>query len=159
MHLNAARSFANRVPFSVIMRQRANPDQDENDLLYSEDAEFWACQIEPAGTTNISPSQLASEARVLHDLECLVRALDTMETIASLAELSREYVVLTVHRTPPLTISRDPSAKRDFWAKVGNEVKSAKEHVRPLLKNWLLGQGTLLSCLIPRAMLTSCFDR
>jgi nuclear pore complex protein Nup107 len=38
-----------------------------------------------------------------------------------------------------LTLSRrDPSAKRDFWAKVGSEVKMAKLHIRPLLRNWLL---------------------
>ncbi|KAL0939418.1 nuclear pore complex protein nup107 [Colletotrichum truncatum] len=124
MHLNAARSLASRVPFSAIMRQRVDfPDQEENDL-WLEDMEFWASQIEPADATQLLPSRLASEARTLRELECLVKALDTMETIASLAELSRE----------------DPSVKRDFWTKVGNEVKSAKDYVRPLLKNWLLGQ-------------------
>lgn len=38
--------------------------------------------------------------------------------------------------------------KRDFWTKVGNEVKAAKDHVRPLLKSWLLGQGA--SSRVPR---------
>ncbi|GKT55517.1 nuclear pore complex protein NUP107 [Colletotrichum tofieldiae] len=125
MRLNAARSFANRVSFSIIMRQRVEfSEEDENDHWWPEDAEFWAGQIEAAGVKSLSPGQLALEARAFRELECLVKALDTMETIASLAELSKE----------------DPSVKRDFWAKVGNEVKSAKEHVRPLLKNWLRSQ-------------------
>ncbi|KAK1968840.1 hypothetical protein LY78DRAFT_678994 [Colletotrichum sublineola] len=125
MRLNAARSFANRVSFGTIMQQRVElPEQDDNDPWWSDDAEFWAGQIKAAGAKSLSPSQLASEARAFRELECLVKALDTMETIASLAELSKE----------------DPSVKRDFWAKVGNEVKSAKEHVRPLLKNWLRSQ-------------------
>ncbi|KAK2021487.1 hypothetical protein LX32DRAFT_249425 [Colletotrichum zoysiae] len=125
MRLNAARSFASRISFNTIMRQRIElPGQDDNDSWWPEDLEFWAGQIEAAGAKSLSPSQIASEARAFRELECLVKALDTMETIASLAELSRE----------------DPSVKRDFWAKVGNEVKSAKEHVQPLLKNWLRGQ-------------------
>ncbi|GKT48393.1 nucleoporin NUP84 [Colletotrichum spaethianum] len=125
MRLNAARSLASRVSFSAIMRQKVEfPEQDENDHWWPEDAEFWASQIEVAGAKNLSPSQLALEARAFRELECLVKALDTMETIASLAELSKE----------------DPSVKRDFWTKVGNEVKSAKEHVRPLLKDWLRSQ-------------------
>ncbi|KAK2002863.1 hypothetical protein LX36DRAFT_707547 [Colletotrichum falcatum] len=125
MRLNAARSFASRVSFSTIMRQRVElHEQDANDSWWPEDAEFWAAQIETTDAKSLSPSQLASEARAFRELECLVKALDTMETIASLAELSKE----------------DPSVKRDFWAKVGNEVKSAKEHVRPLLKNWLRNQ-------------------
>ncbi|KAK1599930.1 107-domain-containing protein [Colletotrichum navitas] len=122
MRLNAARNFANRVSFSTIMRQRVElPEQDDNDPWWPDDAEFWAGQIEAVGAKSLSPSQIASAARAFRELECLVKALDTMETIASLAELSKE----------------DPSVKRDFWAKVGNEVKSAKENVRPLLKNWL----------------------
>ncbi|WDK13606.1 hypothetical protein CGRA01v4_04887 [Colletotrichum graminicola] len=93
MRLNAARSFANRVPFSTIMRQRVElPEQDDNDPWWPEDAEFWAGQIEAAGAKSLSPSQIASEARAFRELECLVKALDTMETIASLAELSKEWV-------------------------------------------------------------------
>ncbi|CAI0641280.1 unnamed protein product [Colletotrichum noveboracense] len=140
MRLNAARSFANRVPFSVIMRQKIDTsDQDEIDAL-SEDVEFWTSHIGSADAARLSAGQLASNARTLRDLECLVKALDTMETIASLAELSKEYGFLPTYCLASLTIPRDPSVKRDFWAKVSNEVKSAKDHVQPLLKNWLLGQ-------------------
>ncbi|KAK1714734.1 hypothetical protein BDP67DRAFT_512879 [Colletotrichum lupini] len=123
MHLNAARSFANRVPFDSILRMRSSdfPEQAEDELWWTQDGEFWVNQLEGAGAMDLSPSQVVSDAKVLRELECLVRALDTMETVASLAELSRE----------------DPSVKRDFWAKVGNEVKAAKEHVRPLLVDWL----------------------
>lgn len=74
------------------MRQRTDfSDQEDNDL-WNEDTDFWASQIEPLDAAQISPSQLASEARTLRDLESLVKVLDTMETVASLAELSRECV-------------------------------------------------------------------
>ncbi|KAK1639000.1 nuclear pore protein 84/107 [Colletotrichum phormii] len=124
MHLNAARSFANRVPFNDIVRMRSSDfaEQEEDELWWTRDGEFWINQLEAAGAVDLSPSQVVSDAKILRELECLVRALDTMETVASLAELSRE----------------DPSVKRDFWTKVGNEVKSVKEHVRPLLDGWLL---------------------
>ncbi|KAK1503392.1 hypothetical protein CTAM01_04704 [Colletotrichum tamarilloi] len=139
MHLNAARSFANRVPFDSILRMRSSdfPEQAEDELWWTQDGEFWVNQLEGAGAMDLSPSQVVSDAKVLRELECLVRALDTMETVASLAELSREYVNLTFGYNILLTTCRDPSVKRDFWAKVGNEVKAAKEHVRPLLVDWL----------------------
>lgn len=143
MHLNAARSFANRVPFDSILRMRLSdfPEQAEDELWWTQDGEFWVNQLEGAGAMDLSPSQVVSDAKVLRELECLVRALDTMETVASLAELSREYVNLIFGYNILLTTCRDPSVKRDFWAKVGNEVKAAKEHVRPLLVDWLGDQG------------------
>ncbi|OLN94224.1 Nucleoporin NUP84 [Colletotrichum chlorophyti] len=127
MRLNAARSFASRVSFSDIIRLRNyTPDSVNFETSLFEDMEFWARQIEPADTTRLSPGQVASDAQTLRELECLVKALDAMETIASLAQLSRE---------DPTTTS-----KREFWTKVGNEVKATKDHVRPLLKEWLLSQ-------------------
>lgn len=127
-------------------------EQDANDTWWTEDAEFWAGQIEASGAKSLSPSQLAMEARAFRDLECLVKALDTMETIASLTELSKEYVGISFPgHVFLLTLLRDPSVKRDFWTKVGNEVKSAKEHVQPLLKQWLRGQGNWLQAQSSRA--------
>ncbi|GJC91794.1 nuclear pore complex protein nup107 [Colletotrichum higginsianum] len=153
LRLNAARSFASRVPFSTIMAHRVEfAEQDANDTWWTEDAEFWAGQIEASGAKSLSPSQLGMEARAFRDLECLVKALDTMETIASLTELSKEYVGISFpDHVFLLTLLRDPSVKRDFWTKVGNEVKSAKEHVRPLLKQWLRGQGSWLQAQSSRA--------
>ncbi|KAJ0300756.1 hypothetical protein COL516b_008327 [Colletotrichum fioriniae] len=126
-----------------ILRMRSSdfPEQAEDELWWTQDGEFWVNQLEGAGAMDLSPSQVVSDAKVLHELECLVRALDTMETVASLAELSREYGDLTFGYSILLTTCRDPSVKRDFWAKVGNEVKAAKEHVRPLLDDWLGCQG------------------
>ncbi|KAM0329777.1 hypothetical protein ACHAQA_003941 [Verticillium albo-atrum] len=125
MHLNAARQLANRVSLGHVLQQRISPDgQDEADLAFvpDYDDDFWADQLGSIGDARISPRQLAVQARTFRDLECLVKALDTMETIASLTELSRE----------------DPSAKRDFWSQVGSEVKNAKEYVEPMFKGWLM---------------------
>ncbi|ROT40093.1 hypothetical protein SODALDRAFT_332255 [Sodiomyces alkalinus F11] len=128
MHLNAARQLANRVSFHQILQQRLDP-RLRNDLELSwvleEDEHFWATQLTSTDNQDLSPVRLVIEARILRDLEYLVRTLDTMETIAALTVLSRE----------------DPSARRDFWTQVGNEVKNAKEFVQPLLNGWLLAKG------------------
>ncbi len=96
MRLNAARQLANRVPISSILRVRIGSmeDHDEPDYFWVPDEEdgFWADQIDATTLSGPSPRQLAAHARTFRDLECLVKALDAMETIASLTELSREYV-------------------------------------------------------------------
>ncbi|KAM0517962.1 hypothetical protein ACHAQF_008702 [Verticillium nonalfalfae] len=131
MRLNAARQLANRVTMSQVLQQRISPGgQEEADIAQVPDIDdaFWADQLEAIGDRQTSSRLLATQARIFRDLECLVKALDTMETIASLTELSRE----------------DPTAKRDFWNQVGNEVKNAKEYVEPMFKGWLLVDGEQL---------------
>jgi hypothetical protein len=53
-----------------------------------------------------------------------------------------------------LTRLRDASAKRDFWNKVGAEVKIAKDHIRPVLDSWLLHsiQGMFLTVVVCRTV-------
>ncbi|KAG7133298.1 Nucleoporin NUP84 like protein [Verticillium longisporum] len=134
MRLNAARQLANRVTMSQVLQQRISPGgQEEADIAHVPDIDdaFWADQLEAIGDRQTSSRLLATQARIFRDLECLVKALDTMETIASLTELSRE----------------DPSAKRDFWNQVGNEVKNAKEYVEPMFKGWLLVDEDDAQCL------------
>ncbi|KAM0274250.1 hypothetical protein ACHAQH_008032 [Verticillium albo-atrum] len=134
MRLNAARQLANRVSLGQVLQQRINPDtQDELELAFVPDIDdpFWTDQLETIGDTQNSPKQVAIQARTFRDLECLVKALDTMETIASLTELSRE----------------DPSAKRDFWTQVASEVKNAKVFVEPMFKGWLLTDEDDMQCL------------
>lgn len=96
MRLNAARQLALRIPFSQILQLRLDQDgQNEIDTawIFDQDEDFWASQLETTtGDYQLSPTQLAAQARTFRDLESLVKALDTMETIASLAELSRECV-------------------------------------------------------------------
>lgn len=45
-------------------------------------------------TCKLEKSKLITTVRNLWELECLVRALDSMETLSSLAGLSREYACL-----------------------------------------------------------------
>jgi nuclear pore complex protein Nup107 len=49
--------------------------------------------VEECGT---SKEQLSATVRNMWELECLVRALDAMETLSSLAGLTREYVHLAL---------------------------------------------------------------
>lgn len=67
--------------------------------------------------------QMVADARNFYELECLVRTLDSMETIASSEGMAQ-----------------DPTEAlgRDFWAHVGHEVKLVKAFMQPLLKGWLL---------------------
>jgi len=81
LDLNSARAFSARVPFSEVMRQKAGqPIQDECDASWFENVDLWD-----------GDALVALDARNFWELESLVKALDTMETLASLAELSREY--------------------------------------------------------------------
>jgi nuclear pore complex protein Nup107 len=47
---------------------------------------------------HLDREELITKVKNLWELECLVRALDAMETLASLAEISREYVSLPVQQ-------------------------------------------------------------
>lgn len=78
-----------RVPFSSIIEIEEHEDTEAS---WINDPGFWAQQLEQNGIQDISPQQVASHARNFRDLESLVRALDSLETIGSLAELSEEYV-------------------------------------------------------------------
>jgi nuclear pore complex protein Nup107 len=90
MHLNAARKLCWRVPFMGILQRRGLEPAEEVDGLQPPGLEFWVQQLALMGSSGASAVQVAADARGLRDLEYLVRALDTMETLASLEELSRE---------------------------------------------------------------------
>jgi nuclear pore complex protein Nup107 len=89
----------------------------------------------------VTPQQALSDARNFRELENLVRALDSLETVASLAELTNEYAKnenAGAGTAMMLTRYRDQKKKREFWNAIGDEVKNTKENMQPLLKNWLL---------------------
>lgn len=65
---------------------------DEPDLVLYADVDFWAQQLEQSGIRNARPEQVMADARNYRELETLVKALDSLETIASLVHLSTEYV-------------------------------------------------------------------
>jgi nuclear pore complex protein Nup107 len=67
--------------------------QEETDDCWYEDVDFWAGLMERSEISNMTPEQVLAEARNFRGLEALVRALDDLETVASLMILSTEYVV------------------------------------------------------------------
>lgn len=87
MHLNAARQLMKRVPFVDVLT--GFTEQHEAGTWF-EDNELWTQQLERSGITGVTAEQVAADARNFRELECLVRALDSLETIASLVELSGE---------------------------------------------------------------------
>ncbi|RGP74926.1 hypothetical protein FLONG3_5898 [Fusarium longipes] len=120
VHLNAARQLMKRVSFAEVL-QVAAEDGDEMDMdTYTPD--FWAKQLERRGICDVTPQQALSDARKFRELENLVRALDSLETVASLAELTNE----------------EQKKKAGFWPAIGEEVKNTRENMQPLLKDWLL---------------------
>jgi len=141
LHLNAARQFSQRVLFVDVLRERGFELEEELEGLEPPGPDFWVNQLSLVKSPESSAAQIAADARSFRDLECLVRALDHMETLASLEELSREYV----HRNccgkdfhADIVCSREPAVKREFWAKVADEVKAVKEHMSPIMDGWLL---------------------
>ncbi|RBR12328.1 uncharacterized protein FIESC28_08667 [Fusarium coffeatum] len=121
MHLNAARQLMKRVPFADVLQAATEDSGDETDM-YEDAPEFWAKQLERRGIRDVTAQQALSDARKFRELEYLVRALDSLETVASLAELTNE----------------EQKKKAGFWPAIGEEVKNTKENMQPLLKNWLL---------------------
>lgn len=118
MHLRAARLLMRRVPFSEVMKGAGLEELGDAEL---DRVEFWADQLEQKGIL-ANPEQVMAEARTFRELEKLAKALDTLETIASIVEISPEA----------------PASNRDFWGNFGELVKAAKENMTPLLKNWLI---------------------
>ncbi|KAH6895152.1 nuclear pore protein 84/107 [Thelonectria olida] len=118
LHLDAARQLMKRVPFGEIVA--ALTGQDEIDNYWFGDITFWAQQLENHQIPDVKPERVASDARNYRELESLVQALDSMETVASMAHLATE------------------APERKFWTEVGVQVKSTKETMQPLLSNWLI---------------------
>jgi nuclear pore complex protein Nup107 len=138
MHLSAARQLMKRVPFSEVLHAATEENTDEMEL-YEDIPEFWARQLDRRGIRDVTPQQALSDARNFRELENLVRALDSLETVASLAELTNEYADRNRKRwSMILTRDRDQKRSREFWNAIGDEVKNTKENMQPLLKNWLL---------------------
>ncbi|KAF7542886.1 hypothetical protein G7Z17_g11201 [Cylindrodendrum hubeiense] len=120
MNLNAARQLMKRVPFADVVAGFTT--QEEQEGAWFEDIEFWAQQLEGSQISGVTAEQVAADARNFRELESLVRALDGLETIASLVELLGEL--------PPMN--------HEIWGELGIEIKATKENMGPLLRNWLL---------------------
>ncbi|OAQ91520.1 nuclear pore complex protein [Purpureocillium lilacinum] len=120
-HLLAARKLMERVQFDSILQNVT--DQEITDWATLDDIDFWAQQLEESGITTATPEEVMTSARNYRELECLAKALDGLETLGSLIELSTEA----------------PSGDRPkFWTGVGEAVGVMKERMQPLLGGWLL---------------------
>ncbi|KAL2260163.1 hypothetical protein VTK26DRAFT_5934 [Humicola hyalothermophila] len=124
--LRAARGFSLRVPGREIVRTKSpvavrETDEDSSPGWFDE---FVNGDLpdEFLETCRMSRDKLVTLVRNVWELECLVRALDSMETLSSLAGLSRE----------------ESSTSREMWQHTSMEVRSAKACMQPVLKNWLL---------------------
>ncbi|KAI1121578.1 nuclear pore protein 84/107 [Nemania abortiva] len=121
-NLHAARSLSERVQCADIFRRKTGLTiTDDTDVSWFEDIRSGTTTISLQGI-DLSVEQVAV-AKNFFEMECLVRALDSMETIASSEAMAQ-----------------DPTEElgRDFWGLVGNEVKSIKSFMGPILNNWLL---------------------
>lgn len=95
--MRAARAFSERIPGREIVRTKSpvpvsEPSEDAGPGWFDEfvngdlpDEFLEKCKM--------SRDKLVTLVRNLWELECLVHALDSMETLSSLAGLSREYVL------------------------------------------------------------------
>ncbi|KAI0873489.1 nuclear pore protein 84/107 [Hypoxylon argillaceum] len=121
-NLYAARSLSERVRCADMFRRKTSlAITDDTDVSWFEDLRSGTTPVSLQGD-DLSLEQVAV-ARNFFEMECLVRALDSMETIASSEAMAQ-----------------DPTEElgRDFWSHVGNEIKSIKSFMGPILNNWLL---------------------
>jgi nuclear pore complex protein Nup107 len=92
--LRAARAFSNKVSGRAILQRRelVTPQQAEDDAGPGWFEEFCDLELseEFLQKCGMDQDQLTTMVRNLWELECLVRVLDAMETLSSLAGLSRE---------------------------------------------------------------------
>lgn len=121
-NLHAARALSERVRCADIIRRKTGVSpSDDTDILWFDDLRSGAVTV-PFQGNDLTTEQVAV-ARNFLEMECIVRALDSMETIASSEAMAQ-----------------DPTEDfgRDFWGHVGNEVRRIKNFMRPILSNWLL---------------------
>lgn len=140
MHLTAARHLLERVTTVDIFKAMGLSMEEVDEYMFT-DVNFWAGQLADHGIVSVSPQKVMLDARNFKELEALVRVLDNLETIGSLVELSAEY---DPHSCSPCEDrvanhhDRAPVSNREYWTKMGVEVKATKDSMQPLLSEWLL---------------------
>lgn len=142
--MRAARALSDRVSGREILRTKTTApirgsDEDSGPGWYEEFASNFSPDIVEDAALNWD--QLSITIRNLWELECLVNALDAIETLSSLAGLTREYVQHFKNRvrsqTNPAILSENANS-REVWAHAGQQIRLAKECMKPILKGWLL---------------------
>lgn len=89
-NLGAARRLFEKISFDKIIQGISG--QEETDAVWYGDVGFWTRLLERSEIPNMNPERVMAEARNFRALEALVKALDALETVASLMILSTEYV-------------------------------------------------------------------
>ncbi|KAI6087056.1 nuclear pore protein 84/107 [Hypoxylon rubiginosum] len=121
-NLYAARALSERVRCAEIFKRKAG-------IVYSDDSDIsWFDEVRASAAAGsledhgIGEEEVA-KAQNYFEMECLIRAIDSMETIASSE-----------------SIAQDPIEKvgREFWTNIADEVKALKGYMRPILNNWLM---------------------
>ncbi|KAK8050395.1 hypothetical protein PG994_012125 [Apiospora phragmitis] len=118
-NLHAARALSERVRCADIFRAKAGVTiAEDTDLSWFSDFDANASMDDDAYE---GPRDMVT-ARNYLELECMIRVLDSMETVASSQE-----------------IAQDPTSKmnREFWVHIGQEIKQIKIFVEPCLRGWL----------------------
>ncbi|KAK6074689.1 hypothetical protein SCUP515_06318 [Seiridium cupressi] len=117
--LQAALTLSRRVTCADIFRAKARvPVQDDSSPLWFNEA------LETNDFTDEEgQSRQMTVARNFLDLECLIRALDSMETVGASADLQLDP---TFQRTP------------EFLPTLGGHINFVKAYMAPVLHNWLL---------------------
>lgn len=125
MRLRAARALSERVSGRAIIEQKTSLPlrglEEDSGPGWFED--FTAVELpdDLLRESNTSAEELTNTVRNMWELECLVRALDSMETLSSLAGITRE----------------ENSSSREMWQHTSQEVRKAKACMQPVLRNWL----------------------
>ncbi|KXJ89197.1 nuclear pore protein 84/107 [Microdochium bolleyi] len=123
-NLHAARALADRVPCSKIFRIKAGVNiSNDNDISWFEELRMGAANGALEGS-ELNEDDIAA-AHNFFEMECLVRALDAMETVASSEGLARDP-------------TEETQLNREFWGEVGESVKQVKSFIQPVLNHWLM---------------------
>ncbi|CAK7231152.1 Nucleoporin nup84 [Sporothrix bragantina] len=153
-HLTAARVLASRVSCAEIVRHKtrfgldlsedtdptwwddvfgapsrsSQLDVDADGMMMMDDDAFGTQNGNGNGngfTTELSRNQVAAHARPLYELECLVNALDCLETTSLLAHTM-------------INENADPVRDRNIAGSIDENAKFIAGFMKPLLKGWLL---------------------
>ncbi|KAK3394840.1 nuclear pore protein 84/107 [Podospora didyma] len=130
--LRAARALSDRVSGREIARTktpvhqiRPHSTEDPNPGWFEEFADADLSD-DFLAACNLDKERLTTVLRNVWELECLVRALDSVETLSSLAVISRE----------------DNGNTREMLQHMTKHVRLAKACMEPVLRGWLLTTNT-----------------
>ncbi|KAH7326719.1 nuclear pore protein 84/107 [Stachybotrys elegans] len=122
MHLVAARALLKRVSYETVLAHL--PLEEGFVEGWENDVGFWAHLLGDAGQPAANAPKVMGDARIFRQLQSLVKALDGLETIASMVNISAEL----------------QPTNRSFWTELGNTLGATKDSVQGLLRGWLLSE-------------------